>query len=143
MFENVSQSYTLADASIEIALMFFWTFILGALLAWLIKPNWQILEEEYIEEEQVIPFIPVVKEDDLQLIEWVGPAIEKLLKKHDIETYKDIVNADVSWLEEILEAGGTRFKAHVPTTWPDQARLADSWKWSEFEEYQDILNGWK
>jgi hypothetical protein len=141
MFQNVSQSYTLADASIEIALMFLWTFILGALLAWFIKPSWEIFEEDI--EEVVIPFIPAVKEDDLQLIEWVGPAIEKLLKKHDIETYKDIINADVSGLEEILEAGGTRFKAHVPTTWPDQARLADTWKWSELEEYQDILNGWK
>jgi hypothetical protein len=29
---------------------------------------------------------------------------------------------------------------HIPTTWPDQARLASAWKWSELEEYQDILS---
>ena len=30
--------------------------------------------------------------------------------------------------------------AHNPAAWPDQARLASEEKWSEFEEYQEILN---
>ncbi|MCD5375176.1 50S ribosomal protein L27, partial [Candidatus Gracilibacteria bacterium] len=81
--------------------------------------------------------------NDLQLIEGIGPAIEKLLNKHDINSYVDIIAAGVSGLEEILEAGGSRFKIHVPTTWPDQARLANNQKWSELEEYQDILKAGK
>jgi predicted flap endonuclease-1-like 5' DNA nuclease len=71
----------------------------------------------------------------------VGPAIEKLLKKHGVHTFSDIISTDVSGLEEVLKQGGSKFKMHVPATWPDQARLADSQKWSELEEYQDILNG--
>jgi hypothetical protein len=29
---------------------------------------------------------------------------------------------------------------HNPVTWPDQAKLAMQKKWTELEEYQDILN---
>jgi nucleotidyltransferase/DNA polymerase involved in DNA repair len=140
MFQNVSQSYTLADASSEIALMLLWAFILGMMLWWLLKPSdSNSYEEEIIEKSPMKDW----KEDDLQLIEGVGPAIEKLLKKHGIQNFEDMVNADVSGLEEILEEGWSRFKKHVPTTWPDQARLADKGKWSELEEYQDILNAGK
>jgi predicted flap endonuclease-1-like 5' DNA nuclease len=71
----------------------------------------------------------------------VGPAIEKLLKKHGVHTYADIIASDVPGLNEILKLGGTKFKMHIPTTWPDQAALADTQKWSELEEYQNILNG--
>ena len=37
----------------------------------------------------------VIAKDDLQLIEGVGPAIEKLFHKHGIMSFKDIVKADV------------------------------------------------
>jgi len=139
MFQNVAQTYTLADASSEIALMLLGAFILWATLGWLIKPSgvyssWSDVWAVSLESQ---------KEDDLQLIEWIGPAIEKLLHKHAITGFEDISRVGVSWLEDILEWAWARFKMHVPTTWPDQAKLAASGKWSELEEYQEILNGGK
>ncbi len=144
MFNNVSQTYSLTDASSEILLMLLGAFIIGMMLGWLLKPNnkgvsiatwaWVLAKKATVSP---------IKADDLQMIEWVGPAIEKLLHKHGIQTYAEVMMADVSGLEDILEKGGARFKMHTPTTWPDQARLADAGKWSELEEYQDILNWWK
>ena len=140
MFNNISQTYTLADASSEIVIMFFWTFALWMLLSWLIKPSSSAVINK---ENQIIVPTAWNENNDLQLIEGIWPAIEKLLNKHDINSYVDIIAAGVSGLEEILEAWGSRFKIHVPTTWPDQARLANNQKWSELEEYQDILKAGK
>ncbi len=80
------------------------------------------------------------KKDDLQIIEGIGPKIETLLNKHGVSTYQDVIDANVSGLEEILAAGGRRYQVHTPTTWPDQAKLAQEGKWTELEEYQEILN---
>lgn len=146
MFKNVSQSYTLADASSEIGIMLLGAFILWMMFAWLLKPRYKKEDNSSIKAATKPTYAKkkvVIAKDDLQLIEGVGPAIEKLFHKHGIMSFKDIVKADVEWLEDILELGWNRFKAHSPTTWPDQARLASKWKWSELEEYQEILNGGK
>lgn len=79
------------------------------------------------------------KIDDLQLIEWIGPALEKILQQNGVHTYKDIIDLDISWLESLLESLGGRYSSYNPTTWPDQANLAYRKKWSELEEYQEIL----
>lgn len=141
MFKNVSQSYTLADASSEIAIMLLGAFILGMMFAWVLKPSTKTVESN--KKTDHVKKKVVIAKDDLLLIEGIGPAIEKLLHKHGVTSFKDIVKADVSWLEDILESWWSRFKMHTPTTWPDQARLASKWKWSELEEYQEILNGGK
>lgn len=84
---------------------------------------------------------PKSEKDNLQMIEGVWPKIEKLMNKHGVRTFADIVDTDVSGLEDILLAGGPRYQVHSPTTWPDQARLAKEGKWWELEEYQWILSG--
>jgi hypothetical protein len=66
MFNNISQTYTLLDASSEIALIFLGTFILGMVLGWLIKPSNPVQVSE--KNTDIIALIPPVK-DDLQLIE--------------------------------------------------------------------------
>lgn len=84
---------------------------------------------------------PKTEKDNLQMIEGVWPKIEKLMNKHGVRTFADVVDTDVSGLEDILLAGWPRYQVHSPTTWPDQARLAKDWKWWELEEYQWILSG--
>lgn len=142
MFQNLTQTSNLITASSEIAILFGITLSLGIMLWWLIKPskNHEVLKNKKNTPATVKRPVLEKKEDDLQLIEGIGPAIEKLLHKHEINTYQDMVKLDVSGLDDILEQGGVRFKKHIPTTWPDQARLASAWKWSELEEYQEILN---
>ncbi len=141
MFQDTIQNYTLIDASIEIFTIVMWAFILGMMLGWLLKSDKKCkkisLDGSYTLKKNT------VKEDNLQIIEWIGPKIEKLLKKNSVSTFDDILKLGVVWLEEILLKAGKKYTTHSPTTWPDQAQLAMKWKWSELEEYQSILNSSK
>jgi predicted flap endonuclease-1-like 5' DNA nuclease len=78
---------------------------------------------------------------DLKIIEGIGPKIEKLLKDANIGTWQELADAEVSRLEEILEAAGNKFKLAKPGTWPQQAALAAAGQWSELKDLQDRLQG--
>ena len=147
MFQNLNQSYTLVDASMEIFTIFLGAFVLGMMLGWLLKPSknmgTQTKKEGYIAAKKSNKNGDVRGEDDLQVIEWIGPKTEAFLKKNNITSFKSMIHKDVSWLEEILKSWWSKFQIHNPTTWPDQAGLAMDEKWSELEEYQKILNSGK
>jgi len=61
--------------------------------------------------------------DDLKRIEWIGPAIEKLLHAGGIMTFGDLASSAVETIQEILTAAGKRFQVHNPKTRPEQASL--------------------
>jgi len=42
-----------------------------------------------------------------------------------------------------LEAAGSRYKMHDPSTWPKQAELAAKGKWDQLAILQDELSGGK
>jgi hypothetical protein len=42
-----------------------------------------------------------------------------------------------------LAAAGNRYKMHDPTTWPDQAKMADQGEWDKLKKWQDELEGGK
>jgi len=42
-----------------------------------------------------------------------------------------------------LEAAGSQFKMHDPTTWPKQSQMAHEEKWDELKKWQDELDGGK
>jgi predicted flap endonuclease-1-like 5' DNA nuclease len=79
--------------------------------------------------------------DNFQEIEGIGPKIETLLHEAGLRTYRQLADASMERLQEILHAAGDRFRLHDPTTWPDQAGLAADGKWEELREYQKYLNG--
>ncbi|MEL6922893.1 MAG: helix-hairpin-helix domain-containing protein [Bacteroidota bacterium] len=81
--------------------------------------------------------------DDLKVVEGIGPKIEQLLKDNGIRTWEELSNTEVSRLREILEAAGSRYRMHSPTTWPDQAKLASLGQWEKLEEFQGYLTGGK
>ena len=81
--------------------------------------------------------------DDLRLIEGVGPKIQSLLERKNINDFKTLSNTKVSKLEEILKEAGDRYAFHNPITWPEQALLAKEGKWGELEEFQNFLKGGK
>ncbi len=95
-----------------------------------------------VEEEgpEIIVDVPEPQED-LKIIEGVGPKIEELLKENNIKTVQDIASASTTHLKEILESGGDKFRLHDPATWPAQARLAVNGDWELLKEYQDKLKG--
>ncbi|MBL7774878.1 MAG: 50S ribosomal protein L27 [Saprospiraceae bacterium] len=81
------------------------------------------------------------KANDLKVIEGIGPKIEQLLKEGGIETWDDLANASVDRLKEILEAAGSRYQIHDPSTWPAQSKFAAEGKWDDLKDYQDMLIG--
>lgn len=80
-------------------------------------------------------------EDDLKIVEGVGPKIEEVLKESGITTWKSLANTEVDQLRDILKNAGERFLIHDPSTWSRQAQLAYDGEWDELEEFQDKLVG--
>ena len=81
------------------------------------------------------------KENDLKIIEGIGPKIAELLNKDGINSWTDLANANPARLKEILDAAGSNFQIHDPSTWPQQAELAANGKWDELKKLQDELDG--
>ena len=83
------------------------------------------------------------KGDDLKKIEGIGPKIAQLLNESGITSFEELASAEVDKIKEILEAAGSRYKMHDPTTWPDQSKLAANGQWDELKELQNELKGGK
>lgn len=82
-----------------------------------------------------------VTQDDLKLVEGIGPKIEELFHNAGIKTWADLAAANADNLKEILAAGGDKYKMHDPTTWPAQADMMQKGQWIELKKYQDELDG--
>ena len=80
-------------------------------------------------------------QDNLQLVEGIGPKIESLLHAGGIHTFIDLQNASVDELKAILEQAGARFKLAKPETWPVQAEYCSKGDWQGLKDYQDYLQG--
>ena len=79
--------------------------------------------------------------DDLELIEGVGPKIAELLKAAGIDTFDALAKAPVEKVQEVLEAGGSKFNLAKPATWAEQAALAASGDWAAFDKLTEALVG--
>jgi predicted flap endonuclease-1-like 5' DNA nuclease len=79
--------------------------------------------------------------DDLKVVEGIGPKIEELLHGGGIHTWRELADAPVERLKAILDAAGSRYQIHDPSTWPRQAALLVGARWGEFKEFTDQLRG--
>jgi len=154
---KINETYTGSDATLEILIMLLVAFLLGWTLRWLYdKYLFEYIEDESIEVEEykeaVVKSTPKIikeevildvnKEDDLKLVEGIGPKIESLLKSANIKTFGELSDATPEQIRNILkDKGGERYAFHDPSTWPDQAKLASEGRVEELKEYQDFLNG--
>jgi DNA-directed RNA polymerase subunit beta' len=77
--------------------------------------------------------------DDLTLIEGIGPKIAALLAENDIDNYATLAMTHPNQIKKILEANG--LGSHDPSTWPDQSQLAAGGEWDQLKEWQDVLQG--
>ena len=84
-----------------------------------------------------------VKENDLTLVEGIGPKIQELFHNHNINTWQALSECSIDKCQEILNSGGKRFKIHKPVTWPKQSGMAAKGKWQELKDWQDQLKGGK
>lgn len=81
------------------------------------------------------------KQDDLKIVDGIGPKIEELFKTSGILTWKALGETSVDRLREILSKAGEKYQIHDPSTWPKQSRLAYEGKWQELKDWQNTLDG--
>ncbi len=81
------------------------------------------------------------KNDNLQIIEGVGPKIESILKDGGYRTWEDLANATDTDLQKVLDNAGPRYRMHNPKAWSDQARFASRGQWEELIQYQKDIDG--
>jgi predicted flap endonuclease-1-like 5' DNA nuclease len=98
------------------------------------------IAKKFDPEAAKIVFEKNIKENDLKLIEGIGPKIEEILKEKGIDTWKKLADAKPKIISEyLLEIGGERYRIHKPDSWPEQAKLALENKWKELKRLQDTL----
>lgn len=84
-----------------------------------------------------------INQDDLKIVEGIGPKIEELFHNAGVTTWEALSNLSFEKCKEILATGGDRYNMHDPTTWPNQCKLAHEGKWAELKELQEKLDGGK
>ncbi len=82
-----------------------------------------------------------IRQDDLKIVEGIGPKIEKLFHKAGITTWKALSESAVETCQKILDEAGPNYRVHKPETWPEQCRLAFLNQWNELKEWQRTLRG--
>jgi|GEM_PF-3454006 len=80
-------------------------------------------------------------QDDLTIIEGIGPKIAHILQSYKISSYKSLSEADAQFLKEILKKSGAKFNLAIPDTWAEQANLARNEKWDELTTLKNELKG--
>lgn len=100
-------------------------------------------EPEKAAEPMVMPtsFVPAATADNLQIVEGIGPKIEQVLFATGIHTWRHLAETPIASLREILHAKGSRYSMHDPSTWPEQARIAEEGDWEKLKAWQDELKG--
>ncbi len=78
-----------------------------------------------------------IKQDDLKIVEGIGPKIAELFNAAGIITWEMLGEATPGNLKSILDAQGERFKVHNPATWPMQSKMAFEGKWIALKKWQD------
>lgn len=78
-----------------------------------------------------------VHENDLKLIEGIGPKIESLFHNFDIRSWGDLAGCSVEKCNEVLASGGDRYRLHDPSSWPMQAMMAHQGEWKNLARWQE------
>ncbi|WP_190810169.1 hypothetical protein [Flagellimonas sp. S3867] len=77
-----------------------------------------------------------IKEDDLTLVEGIGPKIQGLFHNHGIKTWKALSETSTVKCQEVLTSAGKRYRIHDPASWPMQAKMAYKGQWEELAKWQ-------
>ena len=82
-------------------------------------------------------FGKTIKQDDLKVVEGIGPKIEGMFKDAGIKTWKALSEATVAECQKVLDGGGDRYKVHDPASWPMQAKMCYEGKWKDLFKWQE------
>ncbi len=78
-------------------------------------------------------------EDDLTLIEGIGPKVVKVLNAAGVHRFNDLAHAKPAEVERILKDAGLQMMN--PAGWIEQAQAAAKGDWKKFEKLQKELKG--
>ncbi|MEO8516130.1 MAG: hypothetical protein ABI426_05265 [Flavobacterium sp.] len=84
-----------------------------------------------------------ITQDDLKIVEGIGPKIEELYHNAGITTWKALSETSLEKSQSILHEAGERYAMHNPSTWAKQCLLAYQGKWNELKDWQESLDGGK
>ncbi len=84
-----------------------------------------------------------IKQDDLKIVEGIGPKIEELYHNAGIKTWKALSETSLEKSQAILNEAGEGYAIHNPATWAKQCLLAYQGKWKELKDWQESLDGGK
>lgn len=79
-------------------------------------------------------------DDDLEIIEGIGPKIAELLRADGITTFHQLADTSPEHIRGILDKAGPNFRVADPGTWPEQADLAARNRWSALAALQAMLD---
>ena len=85
----------------------------------------------------------VIKQDDLQIIEGIGPKMEAMLKENGISSHSVLASKSTADIQAILGKYGDRYKIIDPGTWVQQAGLAAGKNWEDLIDLQKKLDAGK
>ncbi|MDX9864453.1 MAG: DUF4332 domain-containing protein [Anaerolineaceae bacterium] len=109
----------------------------------------EVLREDSIQVDEVpatdIPdkptadsSVPAPQADDLKRIEGIGPKTAAILNQAGISSFQALAALPPEEIKDILRAAKVR---GVPTTWPQQAKLAAATDWDSLDKLQAQLKG--
>jgi cell division initiation protein len=76
---------------------------------------------------------------NLEIIEGIGPKIKEVLNNARVITFRDLATTPIYRIKDILDAAGSQFSAHDPSTWVEQALLAENGQWEQLEDLRSYL----
>ncbi len=85
--------------------------------------------------------IPVTThmDDDLTMIEGIGPKIRLVLHDAGIHRFQDLTGVTPEWIKDVLQKGGIRLVD--PTTWSEQAKMLAEGRMDDFAKFTRELRG--
>ncbi len=112
-------------------------FALMVVVGWLVsrnrKPEAEPVHEHHEHHEEH------AAEDDLVILEGIGPKVAQVLKEAGIATFAALAEADPVKVQEILNAAGLQMMN--PAGWIEQAKLAAKGDLEGLKKLQDELKG--
>jgi hypothetical protein len=79
-------------------------------------------------------------QDNLEIIEGIGPKIAELLRQNGVSRFMQLARMSSESIKGILEQGGSNYSLAVPDTWPEQAELAARNRWTSLKALQTVLD---
>ncbi len=86
---------------------------------------------------------PPAKKDDLTKIEGIGPRTQEVLNRAGIYSFSELSQVTPGDIRGLLEAEGGIMALQDPTTWSQQAAMANAGQWDDLQTWQDELVGGK